>query len=230
MGPLSLSEVKHFIGAGKINKETTVWDGEGDWKPASKTALSEYFHISSDIPPPLGSRDIYNVFVWFIVAMPILGAIAELIFIDIVGNFSFLLYLIPNIVLCILDERKLKAAGHGAPSTKWCILIPVYLWKRANILGQKKLYFWAWGAAFLLSFAITATGNDAVLEDSTCPVVTDIVQNQFYEDATCKAVNIDEEVSDGFYKATAILDDGTELFITIEETDDNNIYVRIPSQ
>lgn len=230
LGPFNLEELKDLVKKGKVSNDTKVWAGMGDWVPAYQTALSGMFSAPSDTPPPLTGAEVYNLYVWLVVAMPIVGALLELLFIDILGEASFLLYLVPNVVLCVLDERKLKAAGHQAPSSWWCLIIPVYLWKRATLLKQKRHYFWGWMAALVISFFITIGGNEAVLEESACPIVTDIIANQFYGSATCKAVTITEEVSSGFYKATATLDSGKDLFITIEEQDDGMIYVRIPNQ
>lgn len=230
VGPLNLGELKNLIEIGKVEKETTVWDGEGDWKPAYKTALSEFLKGPANVPPPLAGADVYNGYVWTVAAIPVIGSILELMLIGILGGAATFLYLIPNVVLCILDEKKLKGAGHKAPSSWWCLLIPVYLWKRATFLKQRKNYFWGWGAAFVISIFISTIGNEVAVEDAACPLVTEIVQNQFFGSASCKAVTIDEEVTTGFYKATAILDNGNELFITIEEAGDEEIYVRIPNQ
>lgn len=230
LGPFDLEELKNLVTKGKISKDTKVWGGMGDWMPAYQTALSGMFSAPSDTPPPLAGTDVYNLYVWLVVAIPIVGAILELLLFDVLGAASALLYLVPNVVLCVLDERKLKAAGHQAPSSWWCLIIPVYLWKRATLLKHKKHYFWGWVAAMVISIFITIGGSEAALEESACPIVTDIIANQLYGSATCKAVSITEEVSSGFYKATATLDNGSDIFITIEKQDDDMIYVNIPNQ
>jgi len=224
VGPIGLQEVKALVADGKINAETSVWNGEGDWKPARTTELSDLLKRSSTTPPPLTGADVDNKYVWLVVAVPIIGLIVELM----VGRELMWIYWALNIVLCLLDERKLKSAGHAAPSTAWAILIPVYLWKRAGFLKQKKHYFWGWIAAFILSIFFAMGADQSRIEEAACPVVTQIVQEQLGGAATCKAVKIDQEVSDGFYKATAILDNGNELKITIEEKEGNQISVQIP--
>jgi hypothetical protein len=195
---------------------------------AKDTVLGELFkrQEASTFPPPLTGSDVNNTFIWAVVAVPIVGVIIELL----AGTDLVWLYIVANIACCALDEMKLKKAGQKAPTNWMVFLVPVYLWKRASLLNQKKHYFWAWCAAFVLSTLIGIGGHQAALEESACPVVTQIIQGQLFGSATCKAVSIDEDVSDGFYKATATLDNGNELRITIEERKDGQIYIQIPNQ
>lgn len=229
VGPFDAETFKDMVANGEVKEDTSVWNGQGDWKKAKDTNVFEN-HKSDNLtaPPPLKSQDIDNKFVWWVVAVPIIGSILELMFSGVFGAAAFLIYLIPNIALCAIDERKLKEAGHEAPSTFWVILVPVYLWKRAKLLSQSKIFFFAWIVSFLISIFITDWANEDILAQSACPVVTDIIKEQFYGQAECKAVTIDEKVSDNFYRATATLDNGNDLRITIEDRDDS-IYVVIPN-
>lgn len=68
-----------------------------------------------------------------------------------------------------MDERKLKVAGQKSPVNWLVFIVPVYLWKRADLLNQKKHYFWAWIAAFVLSIMIGTGGNQAILIDGNLP-------------------------------------------------------------
>lgn len=227
VGPLTIEEMKSAIGDGKITPSTKVWPGEGNWVHASETLLSEFFWAhTSTAPPPLAGEDIDNKFMWILVTVPIIGAIIDVI----AGTTLFLPSIVANIVLCMLDEKKLKAAGHAAPEHWSVFIVPVYIWKRATLLNHKKYYFGAWVTAFVLSIMIDIGGNQVAIEESACPIVTDIIKEQLYGSARCMGVTIDKEVSTGFYKATATLDSGNELLITIEERDDGMIYVQIPNQ
>lgn len=227
VGPLTLDEVKGAISAGKITPSTKVWSGEGDWTHASETLLSEFFDVrKSTTPPPLAGDDIDNKFMWILVTVPILGAIIDLI----AGTVLFLPSIIANIALCMLDEKKLKAAGHSA-LVHWSVfIVPIYIWKRATLLSHKKHYFGAWVAAFVLSIFLDIGGTQSAIEEAACPIVTDIIKEQLYGSARCMDVTIDKEVTTGFYKATATLDNGNELSITIEEKDNGMIYVQVPNQ
>ncbi|MBM4028330.1 MAG: hypothetical protein FJ280_23495 [Planctomycetes bacterium] len=111
--------------------------------------------------------------------------------------------------------------------------------KENNINYEKK----AWGKPLLLGLAglvayfvvifgvISATepSLNEVLESESVSLVTEIVQNQLGGTATCKAVSIVKEVSDGFYHAVAYLDNGNKLEIAIEYKGDQ-IFVTIPEQ
>lgn len=227
IGPLSLERMQELVREGLITQNTGVWSGEGEWQPARHSALAGLFEKSVGVPPPLNAKDIDNRYIWLAVAIPIIGTIIEIT----AGQNLFWLYILANTVVCYLDERKLKTAGHKAPSNWMVLLVPIYLWQRANLLGQKKYYFWAWIATFALSFPLATMGQADSLAESACPIVTQIIHEQLGEDgASCKAVKIDKEVTNGFYKATATLDTGNELLITIEKLKDNQIMVRIPPQ
>lgn len=228
IGPLTLEEIQNHANEGTISPETKVWLGEGDWIAAKDTVLNSFFpkQKPSNSPPPLTGGDIDNKFIWIVVAVPIAGVFIELL----AGKELAWVYIIANIICCVLDERKLAKAGHKAPANWMAFIVPVYLWQRANLLRQKKHYFLAWLAAFVLSIAIGVGGHQSVVEDAACPVVTDIIKGQLNGSAVCKKVKISEEVSDGFYKATAMLDNGNDLTITIEERKGGQIYVQIPRQ
>ena len=59
--------------------------------------------------------------------------------------------LVLNIALSIADEKHLQRAGYntGALGQSW--LIPVYLFKRSQMLEQSKSYFIVWTVLFVLS-------------------------------------------------------------------------------
>lgn len=80
--------------------------------------------------------------------------------------------------------------------------------------------------SFSIALAPTLTKT---LEKESVDLVTQIVQGQLGGKATCKAVSITKNVSDGFYQAIAYLDDGTELKVVIELKGDQ-ILVTVPKQ
>lgn len=226
IGPKSLVEMQALAREGRIQKQTLVWNGAGDWKPAEQTELRSSIEKSvSDGPPPLKSEQVNNSLIWLVVAVPVLGALLEAV----MGwEVVWWGYLAVNIVLLTWDEYRLKKASHAAPATWWIFLIPVYLWHRAKKLGQKPWYVWAWIAMFLFSFFIDFGAHQVQIEESAVPVVNEILVGEYGDYvATCVAVEIDSEVRDGFYRARAILDNGNDLTITIEEKGEQ-IFVRIP--
>ncbi|HDO1358302.1 TPA: DUF4339 domain-containing protein [Aeromonas veronii] len=226
VGPLSLSEITTLINNQDIVADTKVWNGTGDWSPASnQPQLEAFFQIAKLTPPPLTGRDIDNRFIWALVSVPIVGALLENMF-----NATLIwLYIVLNITFCVLDERKLKSAGHNAPMKWMLFIVPAYLWKRAEILHHKKVYVWCWIVAFSISIFISIAGEESTIETAACPVVSDILQKHLTNPASCKAVTITEEVTSGFYRAYATLDNGNDLDITIEKRNSGQIYVRIPN-
>ncbi|HIF9530615.1 TPA: DUF4339 domain-containing protein [Photobacterium damselae] len=224
IGPINDEEIKKAIELKKITPITKVWAGEGDWILAKDTTLSELFVMESNTtPPPLAGEDIDNKYVWILSIIPILSVIIDLL----AGTTLFFPAIIANIGLCIFDERKLKTAGHATPQHWSVFIVPVYLWKRAKLLNHKKHYFIAWLVCFIFSIMMNIGVQRSEIEDTACSVVTDIIHNQFHQSSVCKAVEIDDELTSGFYSATAILNNGNSIDITIEDKDDGMIYVNI---
>ena len=96
---------------------------------------------------------------------------------------------------------------------------------------QKRFYYIFVGIIALFTIFSFVLGNENDLEEAARPIVTEIIQNQFYQkDIECEKVTIDETVSDGFYKATAILNTGIEIKITIKKLKGDQIQVMIPEQ
>ena len=80
----------------------------------------------------------------------------------------------------------------------------------------------------LFALTLTACGNrEAMLEEEAVPLVTQILQRDVDLGYECKFIKINEELDDGFYSATATLNTGEEIAITIEDRDDE-ILVIVP--
>ncbi|WP_447017466.1 hypothetical protein [Shewanella algae] len=169
-------------------------------------------------------------YLWSLCAAPIVCAIIELL-VSMPSIFSFFLYLIPNIVLSLLDEKELDKADRVAPAHWMVFLVPIYIWQRLKLNRQDKKLFFGWVAAFIFSLFISSMINDGVIEDEACTLVTDIIHNQFYNKSIdCVGVTLDKEVKDGFYKATATLTNGNDINITVDLRKNGQIYVQIPNQ
>ena len=92
---------------------------------------------------------------------------------------------------------------------------------------------WAFAVlAVLLFFSLLFVGGQhwEMLEESSVPIVSQILEEHYGKGnaAKCKEVAIDEEISDGLYNATAILNNGNKLKVVIEEVENNRIIVSIP--
>ncbi len=167
-----------------------------------------------------------NKYAWLIVIAPIIGLIFELI----AGEDLIWIYFLLNVVFFSLDYKELKGRGLDMPHIAWVILIPVYLWKRANLLGQKKHYFWGWVVVFLLSLALSSGSGQGQIEDSAIPVVSQMLQREYGTNAaSCLDVQITDEIFDDLYIADAILDNGEVIQVNIR-VDGESFYVTIPDQ
>ena len=153
IGPISSSKMKQFAKNNHtIYRFTKVWrDGMSEWKKAEETELVQYF----DGPPPLTGDAVNNTIVWILAFAPIIGINIESFLVAIFNTRSNKFWMITialNIVLSLLDERKLNAAGHNTRAlglgSAW--LIPVYLFKRAKALKQNLAYFIVWIVSFAL--------------------------------------------------------------------------------
>lgn len=224
VGPLTRKEFEYNRSVGKISPQTLTWASSGDWRPTSdfSTLTDVPIGVTSALPPlPPDNR-----FAWAIVALPIVGSITALVF----GSHFGYPYAFAIIYLCVLDAWLLKAAGHNAPSAWWWFMItPLYLWKRSKLLKQRPIIVMAFLAAAIASILLDEVISKTGIEASACPLVTQIIQQQLYASASCKDVSIVKDVGDGFYTATATLDNGNDIKIAIQQRG-NEIYVQIPRQ
>ena len=111
--------------------------------------------------------------------------------------------------------------------------------KQNNIDYQKKAWMkplLAGFVGFVVWFSVLFVGITAMEpsineeeESSSVNLVTQIIQEQYNGTATCKAVSIQKEVSEGFFLATAYMDSGHELKVMIE-LKEGQVLVTIPNQ
>jgi hypothetical protein len=101
-----------------------------------------------ELPEPIAKN---NNLVWVAAFVPLISIVLDFLLsgtLSTVGVFAF------NCAILGLDRMRLKMSGIDvAALSGWmCVLIPVYLFKRAESLSQKLSYFWVWIACFLISF------------------------------------------------------------------------------
>ncbi len=162
-GPVSEDELIKLIKSSIISHGSSVWkEGFPDWLKVENTDLRIYLDNSS--PPPLSGEHINNTIIWFLAFAPLIGYFLEWIVAGAVhGNNQFaaqvamanskywFVTLALNIGLSVLDEKKLKKAGHNTDKFKgWVWLVPVYLFQRAKATKQNLAYFIVWIVCFVL--------------------------------------------------------------------------------
>ena len=91
--------------------------------------------------------------VWLIALAPLIAIVLKTVIAqqtDIPFSQLWFVTALLNTALCLADARQLKRQGCKLPNVWVVFLVPVYLFKRTNILGDNKAYFYVWIAAFFL--------------------------------------------------------------------------------
>jgi uncharacterized membrane protein YbjE (DUF340 family) len=112
--------------------------------------------------PSINEVNVNNNIVWILAFAPIIGTVLQGFIVGFLfGNNWMYSYnkfwwitLALNILLCHLDEKKLVQDGIDTEKMGSSWLIPVYLYKRAQILNHSPVYLWVWIATFVISFII----------------------------------------------------------------------------
>lgn len=153
-GPISEDDISKKIESGELSYGSLVWQkGFKEWVPIENTTLKNYLVT----PPPLTGTAVSNKIIWVLAFAPIIGLFLEGVVAGaIAGNIHnyWFITLILNIGLSVVDEKKLKKAGHDTSKMGTAWLVPVYLYKRARILKHNLSYFIVWLVCFgLMLFA-----------------------------------------------------------------------------
>jgi hypothetical protein len=148
-GPVTSSEMSSLISSGQVTRTTLVWsEGMGDWKQAAQTDL-----LNSSTPPPLTGKRVANGIAWVLALLPfvyfplIAYAIADARNAQqVVENIivTLILFMIPTVGLSFLDFWRVSRAGYPVPLWYWILPVPVYLFLRASLTGQRPDYAYTW--------------------------------------------------------------------------------------
>ena len=153
IGPVPQARMGEILRAGGIAKDTLVWKhGMAEWVPLSTTALAN--ELGQDSPPPLPPK---NTLAWIIAFVPLIGMFVE-------QNTAFdsgakiFGYIAAYTALCAIDSNNLRKGGHLGEKSLFIffVLVPLYLYRRARLLGQKLYYFFAWFVAMIITIAVTS--------------------------------------------------------------------------
>jgi hypothetical protein len=158
-GPVTEAELQSAYISNLIDDSTKIWSqGYPAWIPLRNSNV----RFIKEAPPPLSGAELNNVWVWLLVAAPIITSVAEVMFQRNVGSsggasFPWLLALGLNSTFSALDEKAVKAGGYR-PTSMWLgvLLVPVYAFMRGARTGRGQLYGWLWILSFLISIIIAA--------------------------------------------------------------------------
>lgn len=154
-GPVSEAAMVDLVRQGTLDGQSLVWSASlPDWQPLATTTLATALGARQS-PPPLTGSGVKNELVWILAFAPLLGLVLQGVLSGLTGasldTFWFATLLL-NILLSTADEKRLVAAGHDTARMGAAWLIPVYLYKRADVLRHQPSYFAVWCVTFLLSF------------------------------------------------------------------------------
>jgi len=203
-GPINKTEIIKLIKENLLNEENLIWKKDfHDWTKLKDTDFKIFFY--KNLPPPLTGNKVNNTFIWILAFAPIWATILEHILFE---KDSILFWIAVNSVLAIIDDFKLKKAGHHTNNLIWAfVFIPVYLWRRASLTKQSKSYFWVWIVSLILSVLVLQeydiNGNQTSFQDES-------IHEEYIEEnvATYVTFNINEEIQIGDYiiQVSKILD------------------------
>ncbi|MCK1389005.1 DUF4339 domain-containing protein [Bradyrhizobium sp. 21] len=169
-GPVPIGTLRKLLAAQTIDGETPVWrKGWADWQPLRTTEIGIQL---KDIPPPIAANHVNNGLVWALAFAPLAYLFVDIALLNyqnshpagdeffdaFLSPLSWLVPLLTNAALCLVDTEQLKRAGY---SSGWLtffalLLAPVYLFVRAQRLRQTPIYGFVWIASFIVSIILRA--------------------------------------------------------------------------
>ena len=167
-GPVPADELRELLKTLTIDGETPVWrKGMSDWQPLRNREIAAHL---KDTPPAVAANQLNNGLVWAFAFAPLVYLFIDVALLNyqsthpaddeffetFLSPLSWLLPVLTNAALCLVDIEQLKRAGY---SSGWLtlfalLLAPVYLFVRAQRLRQTPTYGFVWIASFLISIIL----------------------------------------------------------------------------
>jgi hypothetical protein len=169
-GPVPPDKLHELLAAQTIDGDTPVWrKGLADWQPLRTTDLGAYLQ---DTPPAIAANHVNNGLVWALAFAPLAYLFVDVTLLNyqyshpaddeffeaFLSPLSWLVPVLTNAALCLVDTEQLKRAGY---SSGWMtvfalLLAPVYLFVHAQRLRQTPTYGFVWVASFIVSIILRA--------------------------------------------------------------------------
>ncbi len=176
-----------------------------------------------------------NLYFYLYMAIPVL--FPAIYFFTMNDVAALIVFYVAAIICVIFDQKEIVKAGNESEpqfvGSALGILIfpPLYVYGRAKTADLKMSTRWAWFFAYiavaLSCSAITVALDDSeTLKTSACEITTSIFKDKGSE-VKCLVVEDVKKVADKNYRAKAVLSNGIDMPITIEERNDDYIYVTL---
>lgn len=184
-------------------------------------------------------KQLKNNTIYFFLYMAAPSVLPLAYFFTLNNKVAFVVFCVVALICIFLDLRELKKTdesyrGFVRSALGIVVFPPIYVYGRTKAVGMKKSQRWAWLFAYLAiglgaAFISTTIDDNKALKTSACEITISIFKDK-ESDAQCLAVEDVKKVSDKHYRAKAILSNGIDMPITIEERDNNYIYVSLSPQ
>lgn len=119
--------------------------------PAAESVSAPVPAAESAAAPQVSAEDASTnrLIAWLIACVPLMGSLITLL--TGIGASSWgasaFLYCVLNSIFCSIDESRLKKQGFDTSSCSWfwgALLVPVYIYRRARLVGDDNSYFVGW--------------------------------------------------------------------------------------
>ncbi|MDY4313783.1 hypothetical protein BSK71_13020 [Pectobacterium actinidiae] len=173
-----------------------------------------------------------NLYFYFFLVMPLIVPICYYFINDDIS--AYIIFYTAAFACAFFDQKEMVKSEHESKSQLVASVLgivifpPIYVYGRTNASGMKK---WRWFfvyIAIVLASVFTSAAIEASmsLKTTACEITTSIFKDKG-TDTRCIIVKDLETVSSGYYRAKAVLTNGVDVPITIEEREDNYIYVTL---
>ncbi|MBI4028039.1 MAG: DUF4339 domain-containing protein [Verrucomicrobia bacterium] len=178
-GPFTDEQVRQSLHAGMFSANDLCWhEGRANWTPLGElagvlpagmpplpTTMPPIAHFPAAFTAPqpemLVSQPLISTIApvdhsiaWVAAFVPLSGLILDAIFLSMGLStwFATAIIIVINCLMLSADEKKLRALGFKTESLGSAWLIPVYLFKRVQVVGSGYGYAVCWMITFFVSF------------------------------------------------------------------------------
>ncbi|CAE1149603.1 hypothetical protein [Serratia sp. Tan611] len=175
---------------------------------------------------------IKNIYFYLFLILPLIVPIAYYFTSN--DKIAYAIFYIASITCVFFDQKEMVKSTHESQSqfigSALGIIIfpPIYAFGRAKAAGMMQ---WLWLAVYVLIalgsvyISITIDKRESI-KIAACEITTSIFKDKS-NDTKCIIVKDLETVSAKYYRAKAVLTNGVDMPITIEERDDDYLYVTL---